>query len=190
MRLFPSVQSPVLNKVGASAKEFPTFFTFIRPSSNVNYPIFNEVEASLEALPYPLHSEGLSLGWNLWCSRKLDKEFPIFTALIRSFFSVNSLVRTGLYFQLKILPHLWKVQVLFPFCRVSVICGWRLPCTRHTSNEFAYYEWSPHTRCCCMASSVGSGLVPQEAWTDQEALPNFVSGKGIFWYRDFVAIHK
>lgn len=62
MRLFPSVQSPVLNKVGASAKEFPTFFTFIRPSSNVNYPIFNEVEASLEALPYPLHSEGLSLG--------------------------------------------------------------------------------------------------------------------------------
>lgn len=56
------MQSPVLNKVGASAKEFPTFFTFIRPSSNVNYPIFNEVEASLEALPYPLHSEGLSLG--------------------------------------------------------------------------------------------------------------------------------
>ena len=62
MRLFPSVQSPVLNKVGASAKEFPTFFTLIRPSSNVNYPIFNDAEAFLEDLPYPLHSEGLSPG--------------------------------------------------------------------------------------------------------------------------------
>lgn len=56
------MQSPVLNKVGASAKEFLTFFTLIRPSSNVNYPIFNEVETFLEALPYPLHTEGLSPG--------------------------------------------------------------------------------------------------------------------------------
>ena len=41
-----------------------------------------------------------------------------------------------------------------------------------------------------MASSVVSGLVLQEAWTDQEALPNFVSGKGILWYMEFVALHK
>lgn len=148
----------MLNKVGASAKEFPTFFILVRPSSNVNYPIFNEVEAFLEALPYPLHTEDLSPGWNLWCSRKLDKEFPIFTALIRSFFSVNSLVKTGLYLQVKSEDITTFVESLstFSFLWSLWYCGWRLSCIRHTSNEFSYYEWSPHTRCCCMASSVVS----------------------------------
>lgn len=41
-----------------------------------------------------------------------------------------------------------------------------------------------------MASSVVSGLVLQEVQTDQEALPNFVTGEGIPWHMECVALHK
>lgn len=44
----------------------------------------------------------------------LVKELPMFTALIKPFSSVNSLVATGLYLQSKTFPHLWNTHVLFP----------------------------------------------------------------------------
>lgn len=115
----------------------------------------------------------------------LAKEFPIFTALLRPFSGVNSLVRTAVYLQMKTSMF---VELRSPFSigdsLVLNSCGFMVegfPALVTLLMIFPTMNGHPTLKmvCCCVAASAVSGLVLEEARSDQEALPNFVTGKGL-----------
>ena len=85
----------MLNEIGASAKEFPTFTAYMRAFTSVNSLMFNETGVLAKEFPTftaLIRLSSIVISLVLKEASGVTKEHPTFAALIRSFCSVGSLV--------------------------------------------------------------------------------------------------